>query len=309
LWYLKSDKPMIEWTETAELIWGGYLRTNQRWTYRGYYDVSPSSYEPYSAHMYWRSPGCHLPVALTRTGGSVMSDQLAYMMLDVTCDWQAPGGYWPSEPKSQMLMNEAGIGAGFYDTRFNNELAEALLIAGDKHKEPKFTAAALAAADWLVTYAAENHFEVTDNGYTGWLVYDYTWPGHDAGPTRSSLNHQLQEIYTLLLAFAADGNGAYAQTADKLLDGVRAIGDAWLREDGRGLEYGYMPDGTLGLEDYEYLTYNDMIRVQGMLEALGRERDALLDRLIDAKKAQMDRENITGYTKWVHKPYFPRPAE
>ncbi|XOS93740.1 hypothetical protein ACLMAB_10050 [Brevibacillus laterosporus] len=31
------------------------------------------------------------------------------------------------------------------------------------------------------------------------------------------------------------------------------------------LHYAYMPDGTMGLKDYPYLTYNDLVVVQRVL--------------------------------------------
>jgi hypothetical protein len=309
LWYIRSDKHLIEWTEMNERLWGVHLRLSQRWLYYGYYYYSPATYRPTGPGMFWRSPGSHWPVSLVRTGGSVLSDQLGYMMMSVIADNQSPGGYWLSEPLSLFVRDNAGIGPGFYDTRFNHEMAETLFIAWHKHGEPRFLDAAVAAADYILKHAGAHHrVNRGPDGTAGWLAYDYGWPGGGAfRPVWTSLNHQLQTIYTLLTAYAAAGHERHLDMAWRLIHGLRNVGDAWIRADGGGLHYAVMPDGRFGFTDYPFLTYNDLVRHQAIVEALGFGRDDVFDRLIDAKRAQMERDGITGYRAgWT--PYFPRPG-
>ena len=56
-----------------------------------------------------------------------------------------------------------------------------------------------------------------------------------------------------------------------------------------------MADGSYGLQDYPYLTYNDLYYLQKELLAMGRERNETLDALMEAKAKWMTQKGITGY--------------
>jgi hypothetical protein len=296
-WALLSESPLIEWTPAAEALWAPYGRlSDQRWCYDGYYYRTPESYTPFSAGMYWRNPGAYLPRALTLTGGSRASERLSWVMLDTMLSYQHKDGYWPSSPESRWLKEDYGIGGGFYDTRFNADTTETYLVGYQNTGDKRFLTAALKQLDWFTAYAAHSHYTVTDGSREGWLVYDYTWPGHEGEvrPALCALNHQLQEIQTLLRAYEFTGNEDHLSLSETLTEGVRLTRDRWLKPDG-SLHYAYLPDGTMGMADYDALTYNNLFDLQALRERLKLGRDPDLQVLMDSKKQQMDAAGITGY--------------
>ena len=88
------------------------------------------------------------------------------------------------------------------------------------------------------------------------------------------------------------GDGAY-KLAERMLQAVRDTAENWIRSDG-DLHYARLPDGSYGRDDYPYLTYNDLYLLQTYLEGKGRAVPEL-QRLMDAKRAWMDANGITGY--------------
>ena len=297
VWYLASTSALVQWTEGQEAMWSTYGRVaDQRWAYDGYYFKTPDSYRPYSSSMYWRNPGAYLPRAVTLSGQSRASDRLSWIMLDTMLDYQHEDGYWPSDPESAWLKGDYGIGGGFYDTRFNADTTETYLTGFRKTHDLRFLEAALRQLAFYERYAEKNHYTLTDGERAGWLVYDYDWPGHEAKPTLCALNHQLQEIQTLLEAYDITRSASYLHLSELLTEGLRLVGDRWIRPDG-SLEYAYMPDGTMGKTDYEYLSYNNLFDLQNLRARIGLGRDPFLQKLMDSKKAQMDRDGITDYKK------------
>ena len=61
------------------------------------------------------------------------------------------------------------------------------------------------------------------------------------------------------------------------------------------LIYAYMPDASMGLDDYPYLTYNDLLDVQHDLQRIKGSKDPDIEHLIKTKKLWMVKNNINGY--------------
>ena len=296
IWALQSSEPLIEWTPGNEFIWSSYARTGgQRWCYDGFYSTSPANYNPTSKNMFFRNPAAWLVNGFVRTGGSRASRDLGWAMCDAMIGWQNKQGFWPTEPESGWLKADYGIGPGFYDTRFNNDFTYALFDAAKNYGDSRFLDAAVKQADFLV-WLAENHsYTFSGPDGVGLLVEDYYHPdGHNK--THSSLNHMLQEIKTLYRAHEATGDDRYLETGDALLRGIKLTRDRWIMPSG-SLEYAYMPNGSMGLSDYPYLTYNDLFELQEMLAGMDRGRDADLRVLMSSKRRWMDANGVTGYKK------------
>lgn len=298
-WTLQSEETLLDLTnETTRFIWSGYLtRQEQRYGYDGYYFKTPSSYSPYSETMFWRNPSAYGPTSFTLTGGSRASDDLSYAWMDTIVDNQEPEGYWLTYPKSvTFLYDSYGMEGGFYDTRFNTDITETLFVAYEKTGDPQFLEAAIGQLDFFVDYAYSHNYYFEVDGTVGILVEDYYHPTDDYAKTHCSLNHHLAEIYTLYVGYEQTGDLAYLTLADTMLAGVELTCDRWVMAD-HGLEYAYMNDGTMGLVDYPYLTYNDLFAVQYKREQMGLARSEALDYLMSEKKIQMDATGITGYRK------------
>jgi len=121
---------------------------------------------------------------------------------------------------------------------------------------------------------------------SGILVEDYSHPDGNL-PTHISLNHQLAEI--LFLYETRDPTAI--ETAEQMLRGIEDTVQYWIRAD-KNLHYACYPNGTFGGVDYPYLTYNDLLALNTYLG--GNES---LERLMEAKRMWMDKNNITEYNR------------
>lgn len=286
-----STLPLFPWDSEAMEFLKEYTMKyrNGKWCYDAYYYPSPATYRPTGRYVFYRNTAAyHIGKLEERAEQYPGCRYLVTALLHNMKDLYNEAGFIPQENESSWLTEDYGIGSGYYDTRWNSDLMETWLhqcrLTGDE------TSRAVIGRymDYYLQYAGEHHWETASGG---WLVQDY-W--HPAGgePTHCSLNHQLAELCVARQAAELLERPELAELADRMLLGVTDHGTAWLREDG-DLHYAYLPDGTFGLADYPYLTYNDLLRTQEMLAA----RDPVLQMLMDSKKDWMDRNNITEYAK------------
>ena len=287
---LYAESELIDWDDPVmQSIWIRYSLTGEsRMTLDGTCYHIEDDYEPKGEYIFEYAPSMYVPGGMARTGGSDAAFYLSTVMLDMARARYSPLGFFPTETLSLWLQRDYGFGPGFYDTRFNTDLAEAYRAAGQRWGIPEFTAVADAYTAYLLAHVRE-HGVPTRSGVLSPDYTDYTGKG---SLTHTSLNHQLSEILYLYRC----GSAAAVETADRMLAGICDLGTRWLREDG-SLYYARLPNGTFGLQDYPYLTYNDLYDVQAWLAANGRGRNAVLDQLMASKRASMDREGITGYKK------------
>lgn len=292
--YITSRREMISWDKDTEFGWAGYLFTgHNRWTYTGYYYAAPSTYIPSGANYYHRLPAAYIVAKLPRYDYPV-GKKLSIAMLDVMLGLQNEQGFFPTLAGSRWLLDEYGIGPDFFDTRFNSDLVNALLLAADKYGVDKFAAAAFYYGQFFLSMAEDCHYTLTDAaGNEGWLVYDYMQPGL-AAPTHCSLNHQLAEIIVLYRLYAESGDERFHRLAQLMLRGIDIVGAAWIMAD-NNLHYAYYADGSLGGQDYPYLTYNDLYYLQDILRQTEGGENALLTQLMAAKKSWMDANGVTDY--------------
>ncbi len=253
---------------------------DNRLTLDGYYYTTPQDYTPSGENRFYRIPAAYIASKLACRSNSVHGFQMAAAMLDLQQAHYHSQGFLPTCLKSGWLSQDYGIGPGFYDTRFNSDIAMAYLALGKELGIEAFTRQAMDYAAYLVSHA-QNHAASTGEGI---LVDDYAHP--DGGvPTHCSLNHQLAEILFLLQT----GDAAAEATALRMLRGVEETADSWVREDG-DLHYARFPDGSYGREDYPYLTYNDLLALNRHLGG-----NATLEGLMETKRAWMDANGVTGY--------------
>ncbi len=299
LWGAGSPYELVDFNNADQLrMWSSYdLDRNARLHYDGYHYRSPSTYYPSTPNSYWRIPSDYFTNSLVGSGGSLVSEIIGRSLLTVAQKNINDQGFLPTLPRSNWLFYDYGIESGFFDTRFNGDTIETNIIAYRKFGDEVFKNYATRLADYYMEHGRNNHFLVNDlNIGEGWLVEDYY---HPLGrKNHMSLNHQLQAIHSFLLLYEIEKNPEYLDFAQKMLNGVKITSDRWIKPDGN-LEYAYMPDGTMGLIDYDYLTYNDLLNVQDGLLRIKGERDRDLDILIESKRLWMDRNNVSDYRKTV----------
>lgn len=262
-----------------------------RMTLDGYYYKTPTDYTPTGDDHYYLNPAAYIPAKLAKQTVSRDGQFIAAAMLDLQREHYNDAGYLPTAPQSGWLSRDYGIGAGFYDTRFNTDLAVALLTLGENLGIDEFKAQAFDYAEFLIEHAATRSTEVAGGGI---LVDDYSHPD-GSERTHTSLNHQLAEILFLYRAADATDDASLrssaTDTADRMLAGIAATTGDWIKPDSN-LHYARYPDGSFGGVDYPYLTYNDLLALDRYLGG----NDALR-RLMAAKKEWMDANGVTEYNK------------
>lgn len=289
-----SGQSLLDWSYPGcETLWSGYANSGDgRWCYDGYYWPAPSTYVPNGEQVYYRMTLPYLCRSFLGVASVYrLADDLLPCMLDVMLLQQNEQGFFPTCSQSTWLWEDYQIAAGFYDSRFNNDLVEILNGAWQRYHIAQFYTALESYAAFFKSHAAEHHRE-TANG--GWLVEDYYHPDGNL-PTHTSLNHQLAEI--LLLYHLSDtlADPTLSDLADQMLLAIEDTLADWIRGSDLNLHYAVYPDGTFGGIDYPYLTYNDLYNLQEELVSRRGSRDAGLDTLMQAKKCWMDANGVTGY--------------
>lgn len=294
---LTSPEQLIDWqNEVMQSIWKGYdLTHDNRFCMDGYYYVTPENYLPSGKDYYWRNPSAYISCKFITTGGSRAAEDLGISMLDMLSQNINKAGYFDSLPVSLWLNKDYDIRGGFFDTRFNCDIFEAYLIAYQKFGIPEFLKYAVDFGGFFASHAENSHFSFVRYDFEGWLVEDYAHPEGNK-PSHVSLNHQVREIILLYRLSEATNEKGWADLAFRLLEGIRFTADDWIREDSN-LNYAHLPDGSYGLADYPYLTYNDLYDLRRVLRAQTGKNDEYIQRLMDAKQLWMDKNGITGYKK------------
>jgi hypothetical protein len=299
IWALESDSPLIDWNyKVNQEIWSGYSYVKEnRWLMDGAYYANPETYTPYEKNTYWKHPIGYIVSGFILTGGSRASDDLGYAQLYIQAQNMEKAGYVKSLPESNWLYEEYGMKAGFFDSRFNTDLGLAFIQAYKKFDEVRFMNYALQYGYFFQDFAQKHHYTVNGPwGEEGWLVHDYYHHEENYRPPHCSLNHQLNEIRFLYQLGEITADPSWIALADRLLKGIEITCDSWIKED-KDLHYCYFADGSFGLVDYPYLTYNDLFHLQTWLRKSTGSSNPYLQKLMDAKKIYMDFNGVSGYKK------------
>ena len=142
---------------------------------------------------------------------------------------------------------------------------------------------------FFMDFAQQEHFTSASGG---WFIPDYT-PAPLQKP-HCSLNHQLAECIELYRLADLLQRPELEELADLMLLAVSDTKDQWIKENG-DLHYCIFPDGSFGMQDYPYLTYNDLYELQTLLTKRRGQPDETLQFLMDQKKIWMDANGVTDY--------------
>ncbi len=295
IWGLESNQDLVDWSSNpnVETIWLSIdLQEHSKWSWDGYYVKTPQTYTPHSPTMFWRLPANYAAHSFILTGGSRAADDLGWVMLDTILPNQNQEGYWETMPRSEWLWTDYGIGAGFYDTRFNTDIAILLLKGYQKYGDQNFYDAAAKYSYYLLKHI-DLHHEINFGEAEGWLISDYSWK-QPHKKTHVSLNHQLHEMNFLYEMYLETNQEFYREIADTLLYGVKNTKDKWIKPN-HDLHYAYLGNGKVGLQDYPFLTYNDLVASQKILLRIYGRIDPDLAELMAHKKQWMDQTGVKGY--------------
>lgn len=295
---LCSGSVLVNWNNTSETAkWENYRFTDDnRWCYDGYYYKAPSNYIPSGSGYFYKLPAAHITGKMAKNKGDAASRAFALTMLDVMTERYCDGGYIPSENGSEWLKSDYNIDAGYYDTRFNTDIALAMLNAGENFGAAQFIQQAEVYGKFLVSYAAQRHYTFGSGAYEGWLVDDYWHENGKSLRTHVSLNHHTAEaVFLYRLADATEGRH-YLETAEKMVRGIEYTVDKWIMPNGN-LYYSYGNDGNMITGDYPYLTYNDLLELQKLYTKRYGAENSAAAKLMSSKLAWMNKNGVTGYNK------------
>jgi len=318
MWYLMSRNkdyldPFFSWSnDYLSQAWSinGMDDKRSRLCIDGYYFNAPSSYSPYEDGMLYRMPACYAGVSFARYPTCRMDREVGYALLRISASSQNEQGYWATGPSSTWLQSDFGIGAGFFDTRFNTDFATGLTDTYKRYHDKELLGALLDYTKYFINHAKENHIAVGD----GWLVRDYAPSDLSSSykKTHSSLNHQAAEIIflnkldTLLSSFTPKELEDFQEydfvrnvqeitdLSQKMLKGIENTADYWVMPD-HNLKYAYGYEGSMELPDYPYLTYDDLFTLNAQLKEMTGKTNDVLEHLMAEKKIWMDANEVTGY--------------
>lgn len=290
---VQSAEPLVDWSHpTIPSLWATYHNYGSgRWCYDGYYWPAYDNYIPTGEQVYFSMTDAYLCNSmLALANHNRLGRDLGACMLDVMAQRQNEYGFFPTPSGSEWLLGDYNIGPGFYDTRFNADLMLMFIRGWDLYGYDQFRDAMERYADFFLQYAAE-HGRDTASG--GRLVDDYYHPDGNL-PTHTSLNHQLAQILLFYKLGETLERTELTDLADRMLQGVVDTESQWVRSDSN-LHYAVYSDGSYGGNDYPYLTYNDLFKLnQYLVERTGQSNE-VLQRLMAAKKVWMDANGVTGY--------------
>jgi hypothetical protein len=290
IWALQSNIPLFEMNEWDQRVFmGNDLADQWRLSMEGYYQKTYANYRPTGPHIYFRQASCYAGGSLLRARGSNAAYDLGYVLMKLSAANQKEAGYFTTPSRSDWLYTDFGIQEDFYDTRFNTDFAANLLDAYTVYGDGYFLESAKRYGEFYVNYAAENSYQ-TENGI---LVADY-WQEAVHKKTHVSLNHHLAGLNFMLRMYHLTAEQAYADTALLMSKGIEDTEAQWLLPDGN-LAYAVHYTGDNLMQDYPYLTYNDLYWADWHLENYVNVDNGAVQRLMASKKAWMIKNGVHGY--------------
>ena len=291
-----STEDIMDWeSHEVDKEWLAFTMDGEnRWTYTGYYRISPDTYYPTGPNVYYRCQACYLGNSfITANPRYRVMDDMLLCIIDTMALQQNELGYFPSTSLSEWLNEDYNINEDYYDTRFNSDLAEIFINAYDIYMNNTAYIALEKYADFFMNMAEESAW---DDGEGGIFVPDYWDSEAWLEKVHTSLNHQLAEMSVLYKLSDILKRPELGDLADKMLKGIENAGFMWLRAD-HDLHYCIYPNYTFGLPDYPELTYNDMFKMQQLLEARRGYRSEMMDKIMSYKLEWMIAHKVTTYLK------------
>jgi hypothetical protein len=294
-WGILSKKQLVDWSnpEVVDALEVGDFGQIRKWRSDGYYEITPSSYDPSSSTSFWKNPGNAIGIKfLGLSGESRFLDDFVRVSLYTSLDTQNNEGYWVSSPRSTWLYKDYGIDEDFYDTRFCTDTALFLLKAyAGKYNDVNFLSAANDYEQFYQRYAASHHF-TTEHG--GLLVWDYGNEKQPHSATHTSLNHLANEMNFLFELYKVTKDETAYRLAEQIKTAIKDTAPYWKKGNG-DLYYSRHKDGTFGGTDYPLVTLKDLRYSQSLLQEVDGQADPDFADLIRFKEAYLKKMNLPLY--------------
>lgn len=292
-WGILASSPLIDWSDLSAVSAArmGDLVRYRKLSTDGIYYLTPWNYYPSEKTAFWLNPAStyHVAGMFSRYDSGSYFRDIAIVSMYSAIETQTKDYYWVSSPRSDWLYQEYGIPSGFYDTRFNTDVAMYLLDMHEKTGEKMALETAENYASWLRSYVTAQGITTSGGGI---LVPDYFKKGFTHKKTNVSLNHLVAEMNFLYKLYLINNDFANFKTAELIRRGVRDTGRNWIRADG-DLHYAYLGEGKYGMQDYPLLTLNDLRLGQKLIKATSKngQTDDVFHMLIKAKENYLIKNN------------------
>lgn len=292
-WYFKTFYKASYFNEDNIDFLVHDLTNVARFAIDGYYFLTPYNYVPTGENVYYKHPSCLAGISLAKYGQSQFSLNIGYAFVDIYLESQNEYGFWETGPKSEWLYTDFGFEEGFYDTRFNADFVNSLIVIYQKNNSSEYYNAICKYMEFFEMLIDDYSYE-SENG--GIFVVDYYHP-NSTEKSHVSLNHFVTEIYGILNWYEVTNDEKYLDYANKMILAIEDTRDEWILENGN-LEYAlfYEYDTNL-MQDYLYLTYNDMFKIQKIIERVYGQRNETIDYLMDSKREWLIKNNAHDYSK------------
>ncbi|HOO96334.1 MAG TPA: hypothetical protein PKV16_01030 [Caldisericia bacterium] len=254
-----------------------FLRLNGWW-----YTTRPGDYEGSEIDCYYKNPGFY-PSSKHLKWYCDTYNRLFYdivMSTMKTAIVESPeSGIVRMEVVPLMFKRWYGLEKNYIDTRFATDgarfLANCASAYGSKQAYEKSILLAKLYQDMSISIGTK----IGD----GVFLPDYIQDKDSEKPIHTSLNHALCEVNYLLEIAKLHDDKLSLNLANAILLAIDETCDSWIRPNG-DLWYAYFPEtGEFKLDDYEDLTYNDLVETQQLhREMLGCSRLSI-QKLINTK--------------------------
>ncbi len=282
--------PLANWQDplVQEKIIAIDSKADRHYLVDGVYTSLPSNYYPRSENAcIYRIAAAHILNIITDENLGCYFDLLSQDLMYCHLSSYNGQGYIPTQPMSEWLMNDYGIGHDFYDTRFNTDTNKALLKIYRKYPDKIVVDKLKAAIKFYVDYYEKNTFTAQGNIF----LPDYYGPSITQTPN-CSLNHYIAEANFLYNYYNLYPDEDLKAIADSIVDSVNNTSGKWIKPND-DLFYAITPEGEFVGNDYPSVTYNDLISLYRNLEALNMPIGEGIKELIAHKEEWMKNN---GYT-------------
>jgi len=254
------------------------LSQYRKWTIKGPYYITPSSYYPTNNNYFYNNVAQHIGKMFLNNEGRFFQD-MAVISLYTAIINQNELGIWYTSAKSTWLYEEYKIEHYFYDTRFNSDAALFLIKGYGKFNDDIMLKGAIKYGDFLVKYIKEHHYNTIKDGF---LVWDYGDTFLLDTPTHVSLNHLVNEMNFLYELYIETNKKDYLLMGNKIKIAVDDTYKKWPKIN-NDLWYAYMKNGSYDLKDYVNLTLRDLIYGQKLITQIQGKKDKAFEYLINKK--------------------------
>lgn len=292
-WGILGSSPLVDWNSQAAVDDArvGDLVRFRKLSTDGIYYLTPWNYYPTEKTAFWLNPAStyHVAGMFSKQNAGKYFGDIAIASMYSAIETQGKDHYWVSTPRSDWLYQDYGIPSGFYDTRFNTDVAVYLLDMYEKTGENLALETAANYASWLREYVTEQGISTSGGGM---LVPDYFKKGFTHKKTNVSLNHLVAEMNFLYRLYLINNDFDNLKVANLIKQAVRDTGRSWIREDG-DLHYAYLGEGKYGMQDYPLLTLNDLRAGQKLIKLTSPDKkgDDVFQMLINAKESFLIKNN------------------